>query len=114
MVDLSPALLQSKGLSATDVTNTLALQDLVLPSGTVKIDQFEYDVDMNARPTEVDKLNDLPIKVVGNSTMYLRDVPRPRWFRSANEHRAAGRPARCPGYRAEGRERFHAGRRIGD
>jgi multidrug efflux pump subunit AcrB len=78
MVDLNPALLQSKGLSATDVTNTLALQDLVLPSGTVKIDQFEYDVDMNASPTEVDKLNDLPIKVVGNSTLYLRDVAHVR------------------------------------
>jgi multidrug efflux pump subunit AcrB len=78
MVDLSPALLQSKGLSATDVTNTLALQDLVLPSGTVKIDQFEYDVDLNASPTEVDKLNDLPIKVVGNSTFYLRDVAHVR------------------------------------
>jgi multidrug efflux pump subunit AcrB len=46
----------------------------VLPSGTVKIDQFEYDVDMNASPTEVDKLNDLPVKVVGNSTLYIRDV----------------------------------------
>ena len=78
MVDLNPALLQSKGLSATDVTNTLALQDLVLPSGTVKIDQFEYDVDLNASPTKVDKLNDLPIKVVGNSTMYLRDVAHVR------------------------------------
>ena len=78
MVDLNPALLQSKGLSATDVTNTLALQDLVLPSGTVKIDQFEYDVDLNASPTKVDKLNDLPIKVVGNSTLYLRDVAHVR------------------------------------
>jgi multidrug efflux pump subunit AcrB len=48
----------------------------VLPSGTVKIDQFEYDVDMNASPTEVDKLNDLPVKVVGNSTLYIRDVAR--------------------------------------
>ena len=78
MVDLNPALLQSKGLSATDVTNTLALQDLVLPSGTVKIDQFEYDVDLNASPTQVEKLNDLPIKVVGNSTFYLRDVAHVR------------------------------------
>ena len=78
MVDLNPALLQSKGLSATDVVNTLALQNLVLPSGTVKIDQFEYDVDLNASPTQVDELNDLPIKVVGNSTIYLRDVAHVR------------------------------------
>jgi multidrug efflux pump subunit AcrB len=78
MVDLSPALLQSKGLSGTDVVNTLAAQNLVLPSGTAKIDQFEYDVDLNASPTEVEKLNDLPIKVVGNSTIYIRDVAHVR------------------------------------
>jgi CzcA family heavy metal efflux pump len=74
MIDLNPGLLQSKGLSATDVTNTLAAQDLVLPSGTVKIDQFEYDVDMNASPTTVARLSDLPVKVVGNSTIYIHDV----------------------------------------
>jgi len=56
MVDLDQRLLQSKGLSATDVVNTLALQNLVLPSGTVKIDQFEYDVDLNASPETVEKL----------------------------------------------------------
>ena len=78
MVDLNPALLQSKGLSATDVVNTLALQNLVLPSGTVKIDQFEYDVDMNASPIRVEHLNDLPVKVVGNSTIYLRDLAHVR------------------------------------
>jgi CzcA family heavy metal efflux pump len=78
MVDLNPALLQSKGLSGTDVVNTLALQNLVLPSGTAKIDQFEYDVDLNASPTEVEKLNELPIKVVGNSTIYIRDVAHVR------------------------------------
>ena len=78
MVDLNPALLQSKGLSATDVVNTLAVQNLVLPSGTVKIGQFEYDVDMNASPRRVDRLNDLPVKVVGNSTIYLRDLAHVR------------------------------------
>src|SRR5258706_3145984 len=74
MVDLNPGLRQSKGLSATDVVNTLSLQNLVLPSGTVKIDQFEYDIDLNASPRHVEKLNDLPVKVVGNSTIYLRDI----------------------------------------
>jgi multidrug efflux pump subunit AcrB len=46
----------------------------VLPSGTAKIGQFEYDVDLNASPRTVAELNDLPIKVVGNSTIYVRDV----------------------------------------
>src|SRR5215470_10073141 len=78
MIDLNPALLQSKGLSATDVLNAVNLQNLVLPSGTAKIGQFEYDVTLNAAPRAVKELNDLPIKVVGNSTIYLRDVAHVR------------------------------------
>jgi CzcA family heavy metal efflux pump len=74
MINLNPALLQSKGLSPSDVLNSVAMQYLVLPSGTVKISQFEYDVRMNATPTTVQRLNDLPIKTVGNATIYLRDV----------------------------------------
>ena len=74
MVNLNPALLQSKGLSATDVVAAVNLQNLVLPSGTAKIGEFEYDVGLNAAPRTVQELNDLPIKVVGNSTIYLRDV----------------------------------------
>jgi multidrug efflux pump subunit AcrB len=78
MIDLNPALLQSKGLSATDVVTAVSQQNLVLPSGTAKIGQFEYDVDLNAAPKTVPELNDLPIKVVGNSTIYLRDIAHVR------------------------------------
>ncbi len=78
MIDLNPALLQSKGLSAADVISAVNLQNLVLPSGTAKIGQFEYDVDLNAAPRTIAELNDLPIKVVGNSTIYLRDVAHVR------------------------------------
>jgi multidrug efflux pump subunit AcrB len=74
MVDLNPPALQSKGLAPVDVVNTLGLQNLLLPSGTSKIGQFEYNVDMNGTTQTVNELNDLPIKVVGNSTIYVRDV----------------------------------------
>src|SRR5215470_5996887 len=74
MVNLNPALLQSKGLSATDVVAAVNLQNLVLPSGTAKIGQFEYDVGINAAPRTVQELNNLPVKQVGNTTIYLRDV----------------------------------------
>src|SRR5256885_5045311 len=78
MVDLDPRLLQSKGLSPADVVTALGQQNIVLPSGTAKIGQFEYDVAMNASPRTVAELNDLPVKVVGNSTIYLRDVAHVR------------------------------------
>jgi CzcA family heavy metal efflux pump len=74
MVNLDPALLQSKGLSAQDVVNTLSAQNVIAPSGTAKISEFEYDVATNSAPPTVEELNGLPIKVVGNSTIYLRDI----------------------------------------
>jgi multidrug efflux pump subunit AcrB len=74
MVNINTALLQSKGLSATDVVNAVGLQNLIIPSGTAKVGQFEYDVELNGSPRRVEELNDLPIKTVGNTPIYLRDV----------------------------------------
>jgi multidrug efflux pump subunit AcrB len=73
-VDLNTAQLQAKGLSPSDVVNTISAQNLILPSGTAKIGGFEYQVDMNGSPLVSKDLNELPIKTVGNSTIYIRDV----------------------------------------
>ena len=77
-VDLNTTELQSKGLSPTDVVNTISNQNLILPAGTAKIGTFEYEVDMNGAPVTVPELNDLPIKTVGSSTIYIRDVANVR------------------------------------
>ncbi|HTS76104.1 MAG TPA: efflux RND transporter permease subunit [Bryobacteraceae bacterium] len=74
MVDIRPDLLQAKGLSPADVVAAIGEQNLILPSGTSKIGQFEYDVDLNSSPVRVAELNDLPIKSVGNATIYIRDI----------------------------------------
>ena len=74
MVDLNPAALQAKGLSALDVVETISAQNLILPAGTAKIGHFDYQVDMNGSPLAVGELNNLPIKTVGGSTIYIRDV----------------------------------------
>src|SRR2546428_9978191 len=74
MVNLNPRLLKSKGRPQADIVTAVGQQNLVLPSGTIKLGSFEYDVRLNASPRTVAELNDLPIKQVGNSTIYLRDV----------------------------------------
>ena len=74
MINLDPKLLQAKGLSPADVLGAVSKEYLVLPSGTVKISQFEYDVHVNGTTRTVAELNDLPIKSVGNAMIYLRDV----------------------------------------
>jgi multidrug efflux pump subunit AcrB len=78
MIDLQPTLLQSKGLSPTDVVNAINTQNLILPTGTSKIGQFEYDVGLNASPETIQELNDLPVKAAGNSTIYVHDVAHVR------------------------------------
>lgn len=77
-VDLDPQALREKGLSPNDVTNALATQNLILPAGTEKIGKFEYNVLLNASPKELDELNDLPIKTINGSTIFLRDVAHVR------------------------------------
>src|SRR5260221_2978156 len=78
MIDLNPGLVQSKALSPQDILTAVQQQNLILPSGTAKIGPFEYDVRLNASMKTVPELNDLPVKVVGNSTIYLRDVANVR------------------------------------
>jgi len=77
-VDLNTTALQAKGLSPLDVVNAITLQNLILPAGTAKIGPFEYQVDMNGAPATVNELNDLPIKTVGSSTIYIHDVAHVR------------------------------------
>src|SRR6201987_4256923 len=74
MIDLNEGLIQSKGLAPQDVLTAVQQQNLIAPSGTAKIGAFEYDVRANFSPRTVPELNALPVKVVGNSTIYLRDV----------------------------------------
>ena len=78
MVDLNQGLMQSKGLAPQDVLTAVQLQNLIVPSGTAKMGPFEYDIRLNGSPKTVAELSDLPVKVVGNSTIYLRDVANVR------------------------------------
>ena len=77
-VDLDLHQLQAKGLSPNDVTNTIANQNLILPSGTLKVGTYEYQVDTNSAPTTVQGLNDLPIRQVNGAMVYVHDVAHVR------------------------------------
>jgi CzcA family heavy metal efflux pump len=78
MIDLNPNLLQAKGLSPQDVLLAVQQQNVILPSGTAKIGEFEYDVRVNSSLRTVPEFNGIPVRVVGNSTIYLRDVANVR------------------------------------
>ncbi len=74
MVDINSAALYAKGLSPNDVINALNLQNIFLPAGTMKVDAREYLVKVNGSPGGIDAFNDLPIKQINGSTIYMRDV----------------------------------------
>jgi len=77
-VDIDSAALQSKGLSPVDIVNAVNAQNLILPTGTVKLGSLEYLVEMNGSPLTVEGLNDLPIKTVNGATIYMKDVAHVR------------------------------------
>ncbi len=73
-VDLDPQALFEKGISGAEVVNAISVQNIVLPQGTSKIGDREYDVELNSSPKKISELNDLPIRVVNGATIYVRDV----------------------------------------
>jgi len=73
-IDLDQRALRSYGLSAQDVVNALAQQNLITPVGTQKIGMFEYTVNLNDSPKRIADFNDLPIKVINGVVVYMRDV----------------------------------------
>jgi CzcA family heavy metal efflux pump len=78
MVDLDPQALLAKGLSPLDVSNAVNAQNLTLPTGTTKIGKSEFIVDINGSPDTVAALNDVPIKQVNGSMVYIRDIAHVR------------------------------------
>ena len=73
-VDLDQQKLLALGLSAQDVSNALAKQDIVLPAGDQKIGALDFLVETNAQPVDVATFNTLPIKQVGGAVVTVGDV----------------------------------------
>jgi len=73
-VDLDLPKLHAYGLSPNDIVNAVNAQNIILPTGTVKLGPTEYNVEMNGTPETIPELNDLPVKTSNGSTLYMRDV----------------------------------------
>src|SRR6266853_2379933 len=77
-VDLDLRKLTAHGLSPADVSSAINAQSVILPSGTAKIGKREYNVILNSSASSIAALNDLPIKQVNGTTIYIRDVAQVR------------------------------------
>jgi len=77
-VDINNRELQARGLAPSDVVNAISLQNLILPSGTAKLEGTEYAVSLNSSPTTIAGLNDLPVRTTNGATVLIKDVANVR------------------------------------
>ncbi|HUN73392.1 MAG TPA: efflux RND transporter permease subunit [Steroidobacteraceae bacterium] len=73
-VDFNQQEMQAHGVSADDVVNAISVQNLILPAGDEKIGKFDWSVALNASPTKLDRINDLPVRTVNGTVIYVHDV----------------------------------------
>ena len=78
LVDLDPVAMYAKHLSATEVSQAINQQNLILPAGNLKVGDREYFVKLNSSPAVLAALNDLPIKTIDGATVFIRDVAQVR------------------------------------
>jgi multidrug efflux pump subunit AcrB len=74
MADLDPQALQSRGMTPEDVSDALQKQNVILPSGDVKIGAKDYMLTMNNSPDVIETINSFPIKETDGRTVFMRDV----------------------------------------
>jgi multidrug efflux pump subunit AcrB len=77
-VDLDPQALRANGLSANDVVTAIGVQNLILPAGTQKMGELEYFIKLNASPTQIEDLNNVPVRSRNGTVTYVRDVAHVR------------------------------------
>lgn len=74
MVDLDMQSLQSKGITPADVSTALQSQNVIAPSGDVKMGTKDYAVSLNNSSDTINAINDFPVKRLGGTTVFLHDV----------------------------------------
>src|ERR1700761_2016223 len=73
-VDLDQSRLEAKGFSPVDVVNALQASNVIVPAGTARLGEREYNIQLNSSPRDVDRFNALPIGVVNNATVTIGDI----------------------------------------
>ncbi len=73
-IDLDQQAMQAHGVSADDVVNAVSAENLILPAGDEKIGKFDWNVELNASPLLLERINDLPVKTVNGTVIFVHDV----------------------------------------
>jgi CzcA family heavy metal efflux pump len=76
MVNIDPGRMYARSVSPAEVVSALLNQNVIIPGGTAKIGNKEYNVVLNGSPPAVEELNHLPIKVIKGAPVYIGDVAK--------------------------------------
>ena len=77
-VDIDPSALLSRGLTPADLVDAMAIQNLILPTGTIKVGSTEYDVTLNGSIASIPRIGDIPVRTANGTTTLIRDVANVR------------------------------------
>jgi hydrophobic/amphiphilic exporter-1 (mainly G- bacteria), HAE1 family len=73
-VYVDPLKLQAYQLSPMDVVQKINNANLILPAGDVKIGPFDYNLYTNSQLSNVDRINEVPLKFVDGHPVLVADV----------------------------------------
>lgn len=77
-VDVDSAALYSRGLTPTDLVNAIGAQNLILPTGSMKLGEREYDIALNGAIPSVAKIAEIPVRTANGTTILVGDVAQVR------------------------------------
>ncbi|HET9963618.1 MAG TPA: efflux RND transporter permease subunit, partial [Nitrospiraceae bacterium] len=66
--------LLARGISPSEVVKAVNSQSAIIPAGDIKIGDLDYYVYSNSLVDVVDKINDIPIKLVNGTPVLVRDI----------------------------------------
>jgi multidrug efflux pump subunit AcrB len=73
-VDLDAGALLANNLTPADIVAAMGVQNLILPTGTMKVGDSEFDVKLNGAIATIDEIGSIPIRTDKGRTLLLRDV----------------------------------------
>ncbi|HEY3242259.1 MAG TPA: efflux RND transporter permease subunit [Phycisphaerae bacterium] len=66
--------LQARNLAPMDVVQAVQRYNTMIPTGSAKFGELDYQINANGMVEKVDELNAIPVKLEGNAPVFIRDV----------------------------------------
>ncbi|RTL53145.1 MAG: efflux RND transporter permease subunit, partial [Rhodocyclaceae bacterium] len=77
-VDLDSQALLANNLTPADIVAAMGNQNLILPTGTIKLGGSEYEVSLNGAIASIPRIGEIPLRTINGRTILLRDVANVR------------------------------------